>query len=89
MQIPWQEFTRDFWSNDLPFDSELQRLCDLNPKKKLDFRPYMIPNPYTVFTTDYIEKCVEIFRKMHLRHLAVIHPGNGALRGIITRQDLF
>jgi len=48
-------------------------------------RPYMIENPFTVFTTDYLQKCVDMFRKMHLRHLLVVHPANGQLRGIITR----
>ena len=52
---------------------------------RIDFRPYMIENPYSVFTTDQIIKCLEIFRKMHLRHLVVIHPDQGDVRGIITR----
>ena len=56
---------------------------------KLDFRPYMILNPVTVFTTDSIINCVQLFRSMALRHLLVIHPSDAKLRGVITRQDLF
>jgi len=55
----------------------------------IDFRPYMIENPFTVFTTDQIQKCLDVFRKMHLRHLLVVHPANCSLKGIITRKDLF
>jgi CBS domain-containing protein len=61
----------------------------MKPNRLVDFRPYMISNPFTVTTTDNLEKCVAIFRFMHLRHLPVLHPGTGKLRGIITRQDLF
>lgn len=43
----------------------------------------------TVSVQDSILKCIEVFRKMHLRHLCVIHPIGGKLTGIITRQDLF
>ena len=87
--LPWQAFCRDFWSKDLVFDGALAIQCEENQDKKIDMRPYMIYNPYTIFTTDRLDKCVEVFRKMHLRHLPVIHPGNGSLKGIITRQDLF
>jgi len=85
MWLPWQQFTRDFWSIDLPFDMDLEYLCEKEKTQMLDFRPYMISNPFTVFTTDYLDKCIDIFRKMHLRHIAVIHPRNGSLQGIITR----
>ena len=49
----------------------------------------MILNPVTVFTTDSIINCVQLFRSMSLRHLLVIHPSDAKLRGVITRQDLF
>ena len=58
-------------------------------KKSLDMRPYMNDNPMTVSVQDSISKCTDVFRKMHLRHLCVIHPIGGKLVGIITRQDLF
>ena len=57
--------------------------------EQIDFRPYCNDNPMTVVTTDSINKCCELFRKMHLRHLTVINPRSGVVEGIITRQDLF
>lgn len=87
--VPWQLFVRDFESEDLPVTDELLKLCDDKPHRMIDFRPYMIANPFTVNTTDTISKCVSIFRYMHLRHLPVVHPGSGELKGIITRKDLF
>jgi len=55
----------------------------------LDFRPYMIDNPYKVVTNDYLNKVVDVFRKMDLRHLLVVNPDNGKLKGVITRKDIF
>jgi len=49
----------------------------------------MIDNPYKVVTTDYLTKVVDVFRKMDLRHLLVVNPDNGKLKGIITRKDIF
>lgn len=56
---------------------------------RLDFRPYCNDNPMIVNTFDTLQKCVELFRKMHLRHLPVINNISGCIDGIITRQDLF
>lgn len=87
--VPWQEFTRDFWSKDLELTDEINAILNTYKDKKIDLRPYMIENPFTVFTTDYLEKCVDLFRKMHVRSIVVISPKNGSLEGIITREDLF
>lgn len=87
--VPWQCFIRDFESKDLVFTPELKDLCESKGHRLVDFRPYMIASPYTVKTTDSLEKCVQVFRFMHLRHLPVVHPGTGELRGMITRKDLF
>jgi len=87
--LSWRFFTRDFLAKDLPVDDDIERVCREFREEMIDFRPYMIENPYTVFTTDQLLKCVDVFRKMHLRHLVVVHPGNCSLKGIITRKDLF
>jgi CBS domain-containing protein len=87
--LPWQYFTRDFWSNDLPVDNLIENVLQLNKNEMLDLRPYIIENPITVFVNDPLIKLVDLFRKMHLRHMIVINPSNGKLCGIITRQDLF
>jgi len=80
---------RDLESADLPFDKKLVDLCEKKPDRLVDFRPYMIESPFTVTTTDRLTKVVSVFRNQHLRHLPVVHPGTGALKGMITRKDLF
>jgi len=89
MILPWQAFTRDFWSVDLPFSMEIKGIISSHKNKSIDFRPYMIKSPFTVFTTDNLPKVLDIFRKMHCRTLPVIHPRDGSLQGVITRQDIF
>lgn len=83
--LPWQYFTRDFWSTDLPVDDNVKSILSQNQNEKIDFRPYIIENPVTVFINDSLYKLVDLFRKMHLRHMIVIDPKNGKLMGIITR----
>ena len=85
MILPWQYFTRDFWSLDLKVDENVINICKANKEEKIDFRPYIIENPITVFINDPLFKLVDLFRKMHLRHMIVIDPKNGKLSGIITR----
>ena len=57
--------------------------------KVIDLRPYMIEKPYCVYDTDSLEKLVELFRLMNLRHLPVVNETDNVLIGIITRQDIF
>lgn len=83
--LPWQEFTRNFKSEDTEYDDVIKSLIAVNPGASIDMRPYMIQNPFSVFTTDPLKKCLDVFRLHHLRHLIVIEPTNGKLTGIITR----
>ena len=78
--LHWTNFTRDFWSKDLPVLDEHKQICDYNQSAMIDLRPYLIENPMMVMTTDYIGKCVDYM---------VLHPADGKIKGIITRQDLF
>ena len=87
--VPWQRFCRDFWSKDLKLTLELNSLCQYYENYLIDFRPYLIESPITVFTTDPILNCMQLMRNMYLRHIIVISPVDGSLQGIITRQDLF
>ena len=73
----------------MPVTKEHLQICDMSPTALLDLRPYMIENPMRVMTTDYLFKCVEYMRKFHMRHIPVLHPTDGSLKGIITRRDLF
>lgn len=58
---------------------------DINKEEKFDFRPYLIYNPITLITTDPLQKCSDLFRKMHVRHMIVLDPVTGNFVGIITR----
>lgn len=40
----------------------------------------MTLNPVTVYAGDYLNKIVELFRIMHLRHLMVISQRNSELK---------
>ena len=79
----------DSSSIDLTFTQKDAEDYEMFKDALIDFRPYIIENPYTVVTTDYLQKCLDLFRKMHLRHLIVLHPADGQIKGILTRQDLF
>mmetsp|Transcript_6445 Transcript_6445/g.10941 ORF Transcript_6445/g.10941 Transcript_6445/m.10941 type:complete len:224 (-) Transcript_6445:51-722(-) len=65
--LPWQLFTRDFWSNDLKMDDKVETICKVYKSELIDLRPYIIENPVMVYSTDYISKCLDYFRKMHVR----------------------
>lgn len=83
--LPWQRFCRDFWSKDLEVTRELKALGEYYENYLIDFRPYLIESPVTVFTTDPLRNCVELMRNIYLRHIIVISPVDGSLQGIITR----
>ena len=88
LRLPWWYFNTDFYSTDRNY-SEVADICLKFHDKIVDLRPYMIRYPYSVQSTDNLNKCLELFRHMHLRALPVISPHNGKLEGIITRQDIF
>lgn len=89
MVLHWSKFTRDFLGKDMPVTDEHKQICDYNQTALIDMRPYIIENPKVVRTTDDIQKCVDYMGRFHMRHIPVLHPATGKLRGIITRQDLF
>lgn len=86
--LDWWYFNTDLWSSDRTY-SEVKEICITHQEKRIDLRPYIIETPYIVQTTDKLPKILDLFRHMHLRHLPVVSPADGSLRGIITRQDIF
>ena len=58
--LPWKHFCRDFWSNDLKVTREIKAVCEYYENYMVDFRPYLIESPVTVFTTDSLKNCVEL-----------------------------
>ena len=65
--------------------SSIEDLCEKNLDKEIDLRPFMIEKPYFVHETDKLQKVVDIFRLMHLRHLPVLSEEDNRLIGVITR----
>lgn len=76
-----------------PFQETIfpEALYDKNSEdfQTIDLKPIMTVRPHTVFEEDSIQKCLDVFRLMNLRHLPVLEEGTGVVKGIITRQDIF
>lgn len=68
---------------------EVEDIMLNNLERLVDLRPYMIEEPYLVYTTDKLNKCLELFRNMHLRALPVVDPNDGSCVFVLTRNDLF
>ncbi len=64
-------------------------MIEENYEEWIDLRPYMIESPLTVSLHDKFYKILDQFRLNHARHICVIDPSNGAIKGVITRKDLF
>jgi CBS domain-containing protein len=60
-----------------------------NFEEWIDLRPYFIEHPLTASIFDKFHRVLEQFRLNHLRHLCVVDPSNGDLKGVITRKDIF
>ena len=54
-------------TEDDPKSSLYKDLYEKNMNKVVDLRPYMIARPVTVFENDGLQKCLDLFRIMHLR----------------------
>ena len=92
--LSWEDFTVESAYFDLVEDTPQEKydnskICQENYRKYLDLRHYMVETPFVVNTTDKLQKVLDLFRHMQLRHLPVLNPVDGCLVGIITRHDLF
>ena len=89
-QLDWSDFNVNFHSTTPSIEAPgLGLLCERHNSQVIDLRSYMVARPHTVFENDTIQKTLDIFRLMNLRHLPVLNEDDGTLVGIITRQDLF
>ena len=87
--IDWEEFRVKFKDEPMTYES-IAEICEQNRNKVIDLRPYIEARPYTCFQKDSLQKIVNLFRLMNLRHMPVLDERRGScLTGIITRQDLF
>jgi len=88
--LSWEEFLVDIYSSDVDnVENVILDVIEECYEEWIDLRPYMIEHPLTVTTKDNFQKILTQFRINHLRHLMVVSPGNGELRGVITRKDIF
>jgi len=87
--LGWSEFEVDIYSNEADATDVLANVIEDCHEEWIDLRPYMIESPLTVSVHDKFYKVLEQFRINHCRHLLVIDPANGALKGVITRKDIF
>ena len=87
--LPWTEFTHDIDSSEADATHVLENVIEECFEEWLDLRPYMIEEPEQVFIFDYFYKVLDRFRLHHCRHMMVVDPSNGALKGVITRKDIF
>jgi len=88
--LQWYDFNVDF-HGDAPNSNSpaIKKAVEKFGSHVIDIRPYMIPRPFVAHENDSIQKCLDLFRLMNLRHLPVLNEDDGSLIGMITRQDLF
>lgn len=71
LPVTWEDFLNEF--NDfMPKYTEVKDVCEQNPEKRIDLRPYMEHSPHFVAPHDNIQKVVDTFRLHHLRYMPVI-----------------
>lgn len=86
--VDWRYFCSDMYGTDRKWE-EIEDIINENMDERIDLRPYLIASPFICFSTDKIQKCLDIFRHNCLRQLCVINPIDGSLQGVIGREDLF
>jgi len=87
--LDWRNFNMNFYSDEADPKEVLETVCDNYESELIDLRPYMWEHPFIAYVHDPLDKCLELFRHHHLRHLPVMNPTDGSIQGIITRKDLF
>ena len=88
-RLTWHEFFVDIYSTEADATDVIDNVIEDCHEEWIDLRPYMIESPMTVSVHDKFYRVLEQFRINHCRHMMVIDPANGALRGVITRKDIF
>merc|ERR1711988_1493650 len=83
LALGWEQFNVDFHSSKPDVtDQKVQQMAAQYAEKVIDLRPYMIARPFTVFENDPLQKCLDTFRLMNLRHMPVLSERDGKLAGI-------
>ena len=87
--LSWKEFETDIFSSEADAENIILDVIEDNYEEWIDLRPYMIEHPLTITVHENFQTVLTQFRINHLRHLMVIDPSNGDLKGIVTRKDIF
>lgn len=87
--LPWVDFQSDIHSTEADAEHVILDVIEECYEEWIDLRPYMIESPIAVSIHDKFFKVLEQFRINHCRHMMVIDPANGDLKGVITRKDIF
>lgn len=88
-KLHWSDFNVDIYSTEADAQTVILDVIEENFEEWIDLRPYMIESPLTVSVHDKFYKILEQFRINHCRHMMVVDPSTGSLRGVITRKDIF
>lgn len=64
--LDWRYFNTCMYTLDLKWDS-VEKEANSNKTKRIDLRHYMIESPYKCFTTDKLQRILDVFRFMQLR----------------------
>ena len=87
--LHYSEFNVDIMSSEADGERVILDVIEENYEEWIDLRPYMIESPQAVSVHDKFYKVLEQFRINHCRHMMVCDPSNGAIKGVITRKDIF
>ncbi len=88
-KLHWAEFNVDIMSSEADAQNVILDVIEENFEEWIDLRPYMIEAPMQVTVHDKFYKVLDQFRINHCRHMMVVDPSNGTLKGVITRKDIF
>ena len=87
--LSWEEFQTDIHSTEADAEHVILDVIEENYDEWIDLRPYMVESPIAVSIHDKFFKVLDQFRINHCRHMMVVDPSNGDLKGVITRKDIF
>ena len=65
-KVEWWHFNADIYGTDRSY-TEISNIALENENQRLDLRPYLITSPFICFSTDKMQKCLDIFRANWLR----------------------
>ena len=82
----WYDFNVDYQSTQ--YNHEIIRnIAEEHSKEFLDMRAFMMETPPTVPENLRMQRVLDLFRRLSMRHLVVIEQFGTKIVGVITRKD--